>query len=68
MKRQKWQGHSIHDDKKRDMTFESLKINNGTIVGEGLDEIGEFDFENGIVNSQFVKFDKVYRGAHTVHF
>jgi hypothetical protein len=50
------------------MTFESLKIANGAIVGEGLDEKGEFDFENGLVDGQAVKFDKVYRGGQTLYF
>ena len=32
------------------MTFETLKVTQQEISGEGLDEVGEFDIVNGHIN------------------
>ena len=50
------------------MTFEFIKVTSSGIEGEGVDFCGEFDIINGHVDGLSIKFDKVYRGAHTVYY
>ncbi len=50
------------------MTFECLKVNKRVILGEGIDEVGEFDIVNGHVYTNTFSFDKIYRGSHTVFY
>lgn len=37
-------------------------------MGEGVDEVGEFDIVNGHVYTNTFSFDKIYRENHTVHY
>jgi hypothetical protein len=53
---------------KKEMTFESLKVNKQEITGLGFDSIGVFDIVNGKVFGNQISFDKVYRGEHTLNY
>jgi hypothetical protein len=53
---------------KKEMTFESLKVNKQEISGLGFDSIGVFDIVNGKVFGNQISFDQVYRGERTVNY
>ena len=66
-KKNHWKGWYAQDDRRTEMTFESLKIKKTKIRGHGSDINGEFKIE-GKVKHDEVEFTKQYIGKHAVHY
>ena len=63
-----WTGYYEMNGKQNDMSLSFALNDDGSIVGGGTDNVGDFSIQGVMEASGSVRFDKVYIGKHTVKY